>query len=150
MQSSCSEQMCELLYLHYWTCFRRIHLKTVMFLPFKFPFQNIFSELRQIIKINHICLAETSMFSSRFAWLMIFPDRQSVSWRKPGKTDHGIQNKLRCCMFKMLLLSNLIIRKKMSKASLFIASFQGFIYLFIYFPLKLHVKSLVVLSFVSW
>lgn len=99
----------------YWTCFRRICLKTVMSLLFKFPFQNIFSELRQTTKINHKGLAETSMFSGRFAWLMIFPDRQSISWWKPGKTDHAIQNKLYCCVFKMLLLSNLIIRKKCQK-----------------------------------
>lgn len=88
----------------YWTCFRSTHLKIVMSLLFTFPFQNTFSALKQIIKINHKGIAEASMFSSRFAWLMISPDRQSISWWKPGKTDHSIQNKLRCCVFKMLLL----------------------------------------------
>lgn len=98
-----------------WICFRSTHLKTVMSLLFKFPFQNTFSELKQIIKINHKGLAEASMFSSRFAWLMISPDRQSISWWKPGKTDWGIQNKLRCCMFTMLLLSNFIMRKNVKR-----------------------------------
>lgn len=58
----------------YWTCFRNIHQKNVMSQLFKFCFQNIFSELKQIVEINYKGLAESRMFSSRFAWLMISPD----------------------------------------------------------------------------
>lgn len=106
----------------YWTCFRSTHQKTVTSLLFKFHFKNIFSELKQIVEMNHKDLAEPRRFSSRFAWLVISPDRQSVSWWNPGITHHDIQNKLCCYMLTMLLLSSLTIRKKKSKASLFISS----------------------------
>ena len=105
-----------------------------MSLLFKFSFQNIFSELKHIIIINYKGLAEASMFRSRFEWLMISPDRQSIFWWKPGKTNHGIQNKLRCCMFTMLLLSNLIITKNVKRFFVH-ASFQGFIITFLEAPL---------------
>lgn len=90
---------------------RSTHQKNGISLLFKFCFQNIFSELKQIVEINHKNLAESRMFSNRFAWLMISPDRQSVSWWSPGITDHKIQNNLCCYMFTMLLLSNLLEKK---------------------------------------
>lgn len=94
----------------YWTCFRSTHQKNVMSLLFKFSFQNIFSELKQIVEMNLKDLAESRMFSSRFAWLTSL-DRQSISWWNPGITDHDIQNKLCCYMFTMILLSNLSEKK---------------------------------------
>lgn len=123
----------------YWTCFRSTHQKNVISLLFKFCFQNIFSEVKQIVEMNHKDLVESRMFSSRFAWLMISPDRQSISWWNPGITDHDIQNKLCCYMFTMLLLSNL---SEKNVKSVFVHSCS--LKLYYYFFSKLYFTALVI------
>lgn len=126
----------------YRTCFRSTHQKTVMFLPFKFRFQNSFSELKQIVEMNHKDLAEPRMLSSRFAWVMVSPDRQSISWWDPSITDPNTQNKLCCCMFTMILLSNL---SEKNVKSFFVHSFSLRLYYYLFS--KLHFTALVIFIF---
>lgn len=121
---------------------RSTHQKNGISLLFKSCFQNIFSELKRIVEIYHKNLAESRMFSNRFAWLLISPDRQSVSWWSPGITDHKIQNNLCCYMFTMLLLSN-PLEKKIK--SFFVHSFS--LMLYYYFFSKLYFITLVIFIF---